>query len=224
VGTYTKQYNRLISNSVVLENAIASASHISHGDILKDMFFHTQNFTTWAYYAALAEANMLDAKRYLDKIFAVSKENSREELIKSGDKKPTVDRINNLAIQTTAYEEALNNYLWNNKLYLIFKKVENGLLQRTKMLQSLNSRQRQELASIPRDSEESVFAELEREETEQKEAFLEGMKELEQKLIEKEEEIKQKEIKSLPKLVLDFTEEELVENYIKIREKNLKGV
>jgi len=115
-------------------------------------------YLDWAALSAVAESVLEDKKAEFDKVSASCFHAAR--LSQTTDKKKLTEKaIEEHAKLQSAYQEAQRDYLKAKNLVTSLKKVEQSLVQRSSMLQSVNARQTRELnaAGRQRSYDDSVF-------------------------------------------------------------------
>lgn len=136
-------YARVTTDPVYLEEELAKDSNVSRDEIMEGMAAQTGSFARWAYAAARAEDKAKKLKHRAEKIvFSEARLRARE---KGGGNKQTAADLEALANLDPEFQEAKAQQLEAEAIYELLHKAEFVLIQRRDMLQSMNSRQKEEM-------------------------------------------------------------------------------
>ncbi len=149
---YYALYEELKKNPALLQAKITEAVKTDHEDVLQDMLRQASTYMKWGYVQVLAEQEAKKLKFHLDEeVMPVARAKAEKIILDSG-QKATVQRTNDLAASDPNYTMTRNVLIEAQTLAAILKKVCESLAHKRDMLQSLNSRQKIELAAIPDES------------------------------------------------------------------------
>jgi hypothetical protein len=139
-----------VSDSIeTLESYAAQAVKIHSDDVSPDMRTHAEQCRFWSQLAVIAMDEAIGLKDHVREVVLEDcKERARQEL-KAADEKAPESRVEGRAKRDPAYQRAQASLRAAETRAGLIKATEQALLQRTFMLQSLNSRQCRELSQLP---------------------------------------------------------------------------
>lgn len=149
--TYQQIYDGLKESPENLQAAIEDAVRIDRQAVLHDLMRQAQVFSTWGYLLALAETEAKRAKLSMEEDALPAARVNAAKLLKEREEKVTVKAKDDLAIQDMAYRAAQAIYITASERVSIYKRVLEALSQKRDMMQSLNSRAKVELGSLPQE-------------------------------------------------------------------------
>ena len=151
MATYEELYESLKRDPGMLQHEIARAVRIDRDRLHTDMLHHATVYMTWGYLEALAHRDAKKAKAHLEEELLPQARIKAELELKKVGRKATVRAIDDVAHSDPTYLIARNAMLDAQAFASVLKRVVEALSHRKDMLQSLNSRQKVELDSLPAD-------------------------------------------------------------------------
>jgi hypothetical protein len=143
--TLIQTYERLSSN---LEEQLAGEVVVNPDDVLDDMIHHAERYRLWALLAAYADFYCKQCEAMRDRVLNDCLIAAREKLSTESDKKITEALVKQTAELMKVYVDAHDTYLVAYRAFKMFRAAEKVMESRKDMIQSLNSRQRQELVDL----------------------------------------------------------------------------
>ena len=141
-------YNQYCESPELLETAASDALKVMEGTEQKQMRFQAEAYRHWAQLAAIAGDEASRMKDHVkDVVWSDCYLRAASSLEESG-QKATESRIEAVAKRDPAWARHLTALRDSELRAATFRSIEQGMLQKKEMLQSLNARQCRELGDL----------------------------------------------------------------------------
>jgi len=156
--SYSEILNRYQKHPELLECDLADAIRIDQQNMLSDMVRQAEIFMHWAILHAHADQAAKRQKRVVEEEILPRARVRAEAVCAENGRRATVQNMNDIAMSDPEYTVAVKLLEKLQQTAAVMKRVEEAFRQRKDMLQSLNSRQRVELESLPIDKPNKTFS------------------------------------------------------------------
>lgn len=150
--SYDQIYERLKSSPEALNAKLRRDCQVGDGDVVPSIQEQTQLYMEWGYLHAAAEADARRAKYELQEDIPALFRSKAEDACKEEGKKATIGNVQDKLVLLDPYREARITFIRAEQLATCCKHAVEAMKQRLFSLQSLNSRQKSELNSLPREN------------------------------------------------------------------------
>jgi hypothetical protein len=149
MSAFRDKYAQLCANPDLFEQESENVLKIPEGSIASAMIHQAELYRVWATYSVMANDELSRFKDYIkDVVWSDCRMAARQSLEENGEK-VTESRLDELANRSNLYVKQ-REILRDAEIRAgKFRVVEQALLQKKDMLQSLNSRQCRELSMLP---------------------------------------------------------------------------
>lgn len=138
---WDKEYEMIVTKPEYLQETITKDLKVSEHMILGDLAKQPTLYAKWGYFESRAEEALRVNKAYYENCLAVTREAVRSNTTK----KLTVAETEDRALQQTAVQNFLKNYLDSQTIAHTIRRVREAIAQKHSMIQSINSRQKTEM-------------------------------------------------------------------------------
>ena len=151
MGTYQDLYKSLKNDPEALQEAIEGAVKINRAVVLEDLFRQAQVYMTWGYLLALADTDAKRLKLNMEEDVLPKARIGAVIELKAAGEKITIASKDDIAKQDPSYKQVQTMLITAQQRAAIYRKVVDALDHKRDMLQSLNSRQKVEIGSVPQE-------------------------------------------------------------------------
>ena len=149
--TFDQLYARLRESPEALNAKLRADCQMGDGDVIPSLQRQAQTYMEWGYIHAAAEAEARRAKyEFQEDIPALFRERA-EDACKAEGKKATINSVQDKLVLMDPYRDARIAFIKAEQLANCAKHAVEAMKHRLYSLQSLNSRQKSELNTLPRE-------------------------------------------------------------------------